>query len=180
MPGTKVRPLGITNTTRQPVLTTQQPCPAPARGRPGQSRQSDGEGDTRPMVLQLASCGRARRANSLTTPLGLQNQMAGTPKRCWACSTNWHLQPANAKAEAAQIQDAIKADGGDFELAPGLGVLRREGARQNYDFDPEAVKPHFELNRVLNDGVSRAEPFLRRQFPRATDLPVYHPDVRVR
>ena len=179
--------LRITNTTRQPVLTSLNNRALRQRVWEASANRgmSDGEGDTRPMVLQLAKL-RAERAALLGQPnhaaFGLQNQMAGTPEAVLGMLDE--LAPAavaNAKAEAAQIQDAIKADGGDFELAPWDWEYYAEKVRaSNYDFDPEAVKPYFELNRVLNDGVFFAlNRFYGVSFRERTDLPVYHPDVRV-
>lgn len=179
--------LRITNTTRQPVLTSLNNRALRQRVWEASANRglSDGEGDTRPMVLQLAKL-RAERAALLGQPnhaaFGLQNQMAGTPEAVLGMLSE--LAPAavaNAKAEAEQIQQAIKADGGDFELAPWDWEYYAEKVRAaNYDFDPEAVKPYFELNRVLNDGVFFAlNRFYGVSFRERTDLPVYHPDVRV-
>ena len=179
--------LRITNTTRQPVLTSLNNRALRQRVWEASANRgmSDGEGDTRPMVLQLAKL-RAERAALLGQPnhaaFGLQNQMAGTPEAVLGMLDE--LAPAavaNAKGEAAQIQDAIKASGGDFELAPWDWEYYAEKVRaSNYDFDPEAVKPYFELNRVLNDGVFFAlNRFYGVSFRERTDLPVYHPDVRV-
>ena len=63
----------------------------------------------------------------------------------------------------------------------GLGVLHREGARRSsYAFDESQLKPYFELNNVLENGVFfAANQLYGLTFKERTDLPVYHPDVRV-
>src|SRR6202041_1852667 len=49
-----------------------------------------------------------------------------------------------------------------------------------YDLDEAAVRPYFELNRVLQDGVFHAAQQLYGiTFKERKDIPVYHPDVRV-
>ncbi len=179
--------LRITNTTRQPVLTSLKNRELRQRVWEASANRglSDGEGDTRQMVLRLAKL-RAERAALLGAPnhaaYTLGNQMAGSPEAVLAMMSE--VAPAavtNAKREAEQIQAAIRADGGDFELAPWDWEFYAEKVRaKNYDFDPESVKPYFELDRVLKDGVFFAlNRFYGVTFRERTDLPVYHPDVRV-
>ncbi|MCX7563083.1 M3 family metallopeptidase [Xanthomonadaceae bacterium XH05] len=179
--------LRITNTTRQPVLTSLKNRDVRQRVWEASANRGlvDGDGDTRQMVLRLAKL-RAERAALLGAPnhaaYTLGNQMAGTPEAVLSMMSE--VAPAavaNAKREAEQIQAAIRADGGDFELAPWDWEFYAEKVRaKNYDFDPESVKPYFELDRVLKDGVFFAlNRFYGVSFRERTDLPVYHPDVRV-
>lgn len=179
--------LRITNTTRQPVLTSLKNRELRQRVWEASANRGliEGEGDTRQMVLRLAKL-RAERAALLGTSnhaaYTLGNQMAGTPEA--VLRMLGEVAPAavaNAKREAEQIQAAIRADGGDFELAPWDWEFYAEKVRaKNYDFDPESVKPYFELDRVLKDGVFFAlNRFYGISFRERTDLPVYHPDVRV-
>ncbi|MEA2491371.1 MAG: peptidyl-dipeptidase Dcp, partial [Acidobacteriota bacterium] len=52
--------------------------------------------------------------------------------------------------------------------------------KAEYDLDEAAVRPYFELNRVLVDGVFyAANQLYGLTFKERKDLPVYHPDVRV-
>ncbi len=179
--------LRLTNTTRQPVLTSLKNRALRQRVWEASANRglTDGDGDTRAAVLRLAKL-RAERAQLLGYPnhaaYTLTTQMAGTPEAAMGMLDE--LAPAalaNAKGEAAQIQAAIRADGHDFDLAPWDWEYYAEKVRaKNYDFDPEAVKPYFELNRVLKDGVFYAlGRFYGVSFRERTDLPVYHPDVRV-
>ena len=179
--------LRLTNTTRQPVLTSLKDRALRQRVWEASANRglTDGDGDTRAAVLRLAKL-RAERAQLLGYPnhaaYTLTTQMAGTPEAAMGMLDE--LAPAalaNAKGEAAQIQAAIRADGQDFELAPWDWEYYAEKVRaKNYDFDPEAVKPYFELNRVLEDGLFYAlNRFYGVSFRERTDLPVYHPDVRV-
>lgn len=179
--------LRITNTTRQPVLTSLKNRSLRQRVWEASANRglSDGEGDTRQMVLRLAKL-RAERAALLGAPnhstYTLGNQMAGSPEAVLAMLSE--VAPAalaNAKREAEQIQSFIREDGGDFELAPWDWEFYAEKVRaKNYDFDPESVKPYFELDRVLKDGMFfTLNRFYGVTFRERTDLPVYHPDVRV-
>ena len=52
--------------------------------------------------------------------------------------------------------------------------------KAQYDFDESQVKPYFELNHVLQDGVFfAAHELYGITFKERNDLPVYQPDVRV-
>lgn len=179
--------LRITNTTRQPVLTSlnnralrQRVWEASAmRGLTGD------EGDTRAMVIRLAEV-RAELASLLGKPnwaaYQLEDQMSGGPGPVYAMLLD--MVPTvvkNAKREAADIQALVKSQGGDFEIQPWDWEYYAEQVRAaRYDLDPEQVKPYFELDRVLKDGVFLAlNRFYGVSFKERTDLPVYHPDVRV-
>lgn len=177
----------ITNTTRQPVLTSLKNRELRQRVWEASANRGlqDGEGDTRPMVLRLAQL-RAERAALLGKPnhaaFQLENQMAGTPEAVLKMLSD--LAPTvvqNAQREAADIQALIDAQGGGFQLQPWDWEFYAEQVRaQKYDLDPEQVKPYFELDRVLKDGVFYTlNRFYGVSFNERKDLPVYHPDVRV-
>ena len=88
---------------------------------------------------------------------------------------------ANARAEAADLQALINQEGGGFQLASFDWDFYSEKVRQaRFTFDESQVKPYFELNRVLFDGVFFAATRLYGiTFKERRDLPVYQPDVRV-
>ena len=108
--------------------------------------------------------------------------MARTPEA--ALDFVRHLVPAataNARAEAAEIQRLIDADGGGFELEPWDWDYYAERVRRaKYDLDEEKLREYFELWSVLERGVFHAATRLYGiTFERRFDIPVYHPDVRV-
>ncbi|MCC3271332.1 M3 family metallopeptidase [Arthrobacter zhangbolii] len=92
------------------------------------------------------------------------------------------LAPAavrNAKAEAEELREAARRDGNELEAwdwAYYSGQVRKE----KFDVDLAALRPYFELERVLQEGVFYAANRLYGlSFTERTDLPGYHPDVRV-
>lgn len=94
------------------------------------------------------------------------------------------LAPAavvNAKAEAADLQQMIENEGGDFELASWDWDFYAEKLRAvRYEFDSEQLRPYFEIDNVLRRGVFyAAERLYGITFEERTDLPVYQEDVRV-
>ena len=88
---------------------------------------------------------------------------------------------ARARTEAADIQSAIDASGGKFKLEPWDWQLYAEQVRKaKYDLDESQIKPYFELDNVLQNGVFyAAHQLYGLSFKERKDLPVYQPDVRV-
>ena len=88
---------------------------------------------------------------------------------------------AKAKEEAADIQTLIDKQKGGFKLQPYDWNFYAEQVRKaKYDLDENEVKPYFELNKVLQDGVFyAANQLYGLTFKERHDLPVYQPDVRV-
>ncbi|WP_431709390.1 M3 family metallopeptidase [Glutamicibacter uratoxydans] len=84
---------------------------------------------------------------------------------------------ANARAEAealAEIAGVQRIDPWDWQYY-SQAVLR-----EKYALDSAALRPYFELERVLHDGVfATATRLYGLSFSERTDLPLYHPDLRV-
>tara|TARA_R110002110_G_scaffold414951_1_gene647152 strand:- start:434508 stop:436685 length:2178 start_codon:yes stop_codon:yes gene_type:complete len=87
----------------------------------------------------------------------------------------------NARQEAADLQAMIDAEGGDFQLAAWDWAYYAEKVRQErYQFDESQLRPYFEVNNVLHNGVFyAAEQLYGISFQERNDLPVYQEDVRV-
>ena len=140
--------------------------------------------DTQGLVKQIAAL-RAERAQLLGfktyADYGLDNQMAKTP----TVANKIMMDTAGptlvkAKAEAVEIQAAIKADGQSFTLEPWDWSFYSEKVRSaKYGLDESIVKPYFEFENVLQNGMFYA---MNLQFgitiKERKDLPVYHPEVR--
>jgi len=88
---------------------------------------------------------------------------------------------ANAKREGADMQTIIDQEKGDFPLAACDWDFYSEKVRKaRYAFDESELKPYFELNHVITDGVFYAATKLYGiTFKERKDLPVYLPDVRI-
>lgn len=88
---------------------------------------------------------------------------------------------ANARREAADIQGIIDAEKGGFPLAAADWSLYSEKVRAaRYAFDESQLRPYFELNHVLHDGIFFAATKLYGlTFKERTDLPKYHPDTQI-
>jgi len=180
--------LTITNTTRVPILKElnnrnlrQRVWKASAYRGIGQ----DGGVDNRPLILELVKL-RAEQAELLGyknyAAYKLDPQTAKTPEN--ALDMLKDLIPPvikNTDQEKADIKNMMEEDGIDGEVKPWDWNYYAEKVRQaKYDIDQSKVRPYFELDRVLKDGVFFAMNKLYGiTFEERNDLPVYHPDVRV-
>ncbi|MFB2813218.1 M3 family metallopeptidase [Shewanella xiamenensis] len=177
--------INITNTTRQPILASLENRELRQRiWEASANRGLTGENETASLVSRLAQL-RAERA----ALLGYENwasyrlapQMAKTPEAVYSMFGS--MVPAvvaNTEKEAADIQAMINKTGGKFELAPWDWEFYAEKVRQEkYALDANNIRPYFEFNRVLEDGVfyTLKELYGVTLKPRP-DLPVYHPDVK--
>ncbi|QGF27071.1 peptidyl-dipeptidase Dcp [Pantoea eucalypti] len=179
--------LVLQNTTQQPALQSlADRATREALFKAGVTRTEKGdENDTRELVLRLAQV-RAEQARLLGfasyAEWKLQDQMAKTPKAALAFMHN--IVPAaraRAEREAAAIQQTIDQQQGGFTLqAWDWRFYAEQVRRARYDLDESQIKPYFELNSVLQNGVFWAATQLYGiRFTPRQDLPVYHPDVQV-
>lgn len=180
--------LEITNTTRVPVLTSLNK--RATRQRVWEASANRGLGlnggiDNRPLILEIAQL-RAERAKLLGftnhAAFKLQNQMAEEPAAARRMLTD--LVPGvleKVQAEAHDLKAMMKECGAEHDLAPWDWEYYAEKVRQQrFEVDETAVKPYFELDSVLKNGVFfTMHKLYGIEFRERTDLPVYHPDVRV-
>ncbi|RNF28308.1 dipeptidyl carboxypeptidase II, partial [Massilia aurea] len=87
----------------------------------------------------------------------------------------------NARKEAAEIQKVIDKEGGKYQVAAWDWPMYQDKVRAaTFNFDESQLRPYFELNRVLVDGVFfAATKEFGITFKQRKDLPVYNPDVTV-
>jgi len=185
LPGKWMIPL--VNTTGQPALASLSNRAlrekiyraSIARGHHG------GEFDETKLIPRLAQL-RAQKAKLLGfktwADYVLDDQMAKTPQAAMKL-LNQMVGPtvAHAKAEAAELQKVIDGEKGGFKLEPWDWSYYSEKVRTaKYALDDAQIRPYFELEHVMQDGVFfAAHQMYGVTFKPRTDLPVYLPDVRV-
>jgi peptidyl-dipeptidase Dcp len=185
LPGRYVLPL--LNTSGQPVLATLESRnlrrriheASLVRGARG------GSYDNREVVSRTMRL-RAERARLLGyanhAAWVLEDETALTPE-----AVNQRLAeltgPAveNARREAGELQAMIDAEGGGFRLEPWDWAFYSEKQRRaEFAYDESELRPYFELDHVLQQGVFwAAEQLYGITFHERTDLPTYQGDVRV-
>jgi len=185
--GTEGYVIPLQNTTQQPSLSsltdraTRQSLFEDSWTR----AEHGGDNDTRATIARLAQL-RTEKAKLLGFPnyaaWKLENQMAKTPEAALKFMDD--LVPpatANAESEAKEIQAVIDSQNGGFQLQPWDWNLYAEQVRKaKYDLDESQVRPYFEINNVLENGVFyAANQLYGLTFKERHDIPVYQPDVRV-
>ena len=179
--------LRLLNTSGQPSLTSltnralRQRILDISLGR----NSSGGEFDNREGVLRIVKL-RAERAQLLGyanhAAYQLEDQTAkDVPTVNKLLAELGPAAVANARKEGADMQKMIDAEKGGFQVAAADWDFYAEKVRRaRYAFDESQLRPYFEANRVLVDGVFfAAEKFYGIKFKQRKDLPVYHPDVQV-
>ncbi|MFG2698874.1 M3 family metallopeptidase [Kitasatospora sp. NPDC048407] len=87
---------------------------------------------------------------------------------------------ANAEREAAELAAAAAADGVTEFAAHDWAFYAEKVRAERYDVDTAALRPYFELERVLRDGVFFAAGLAYGlSFTERPDLTAYHADARV-
>jgi peptidyl-dipeptidase Dcp len=142
------------------------------------------ENDNRPIILQIVKL-RAKRAELFGVKTHaehvLQDRNAQNPENVHKMLKQ--IAPAavrNARAEGADLQKAIDASGENYALESWDWDLYTEAVRmEKYNLDTTAMRPYFELERVLHDGVFfAANKLFGITFKERKDIVTYHPDAR--
>jgi len=183
----------LQNTTNQPPLaqlTNRALRERIYRASQARGAGSDPDSDNTTLIAKIVRL-RAERAALLGYPnhaaYQLEDESAGNPAAVHKILSD--LAPvalARARQDAADMQKLIDSEAAargtaSFELQPWDWEFYSEKLRtERFDFDQAQVKPFFELEHVLRDGVFyAAEELYGLTFRERHDLPVYHPDVRV-
>ncbi|MDI7491535.1 peptidyl-dipeptidase Dcp [Cronobacter dublinensis] len=179
--------IALLNTTQQPALQSlTDRATREALFKAGWYRTEKGDAnDTRALVLRLAAL-RAQQAALLGfkdfAAWTIADQMAKTPEAAQGFMRD--IVPAataRAERELADIQQIIDRQRGGFQAeAWDWAFYAEQVRREKYALDEAQIKPFFELDHVLTRGVFYAASALfGLTFSERTDIPVYHPDVRV-
>jgi len=179
--------LPLQNTSGQPVLASLKNRALRERVMKASLERGNrgNANDTKAIVQRMAEL-RAERGKIMGfkdyASFVLDDQMAKTPETVTKLLSG--LAPAavaNAKAEAAKMQAIVDQQKGGFQVASWDWAPYAEQVRKaDYDLDDAALKPYFELDRVLKDGVFyAAHELYGLSFKPRKDIPTYGPDVSV-
>ncbi|MCK4579074.1 MAG: M3 family metallopeptidase [Candidatus Marinimicrobia bacterium] len=141
------------------------------------------EHDNNDIAAKMASL-RAKRANLLGYPTHahyvLEENMAKTPEAVYDLLNKlWIPALAKAKREAAEFQEMIDAEGGDFKLeAWDWWYYAEKVKKARYDLDNEQLRPYFEVENVIQGAFEVANKLWGLTIKERFDLPKYHEDVR--
>ena len=132
-------------------------------------------------ILQL----RAERARLLGYPTHahwrLENTMAKTPERALELmEAVWKPAVARVREEVADMQALADKEGAKIKIEPWDYRYYAEKVRKaRYDLDQNEVKPYLQLEKLREGMFWVAGELFGFNFTPVTNVPVYHPDVRV-
>ena len=178
----------IVNTTQQALLASLDNRELRKKVYEASIHRADGTGkyNTFPLVVEIAKL-RAEQAEIMGYPnyasYSLENTMAKTPDNVYAFLKNLIAQyTPKAQAETKAIEDyAKKTEGTDFQLQPyDRFYYSAKMKKELLNISDDEVKPYFNVDSVLLNGVFyAAQCAYGLTFKERTDIPTYHPDMRV-
>ncbi|CEO99394.1 hypothetical protein PBRA_001300 [Plasmodiophora brassicae] len=178
--------LTLVNTTTQPALASLKNREVRRKlFEASRARCSDGACDTRPIIVEMAQL-RARMAQLLSYP-NYASYVIADETASSVNDVNAMLRRligpahANAERERADLERCAGDELGGDRLQPwDWAFYANRLQKQLFDFSDDDVRPYFEVNRVLKDGVLfAANRFYGITFKQRNDLPTYHKDVMV-
>ena len=110
----------------------------------------------------------------------LDDAMARTPSAVRGLlDAVWAPARLRALADRDAMQELVREGGGNFKLEPWDWRYYAEKLRQRRcDFDEAAIKPYFNLDRMVEAVFDTAQRLFGLRFTERADVPVWHPDVR--
>jgi peptidyl-dipeptidase Dcp len=143
---------------------------------------NDGETDNRAIAAETLDL-REERAKLLGyknfAAFKLEIEMAKTPEAVRQLLMDvWEPAKAQAEADGAVLKEMMHADGVNGDLAPWDWRYYAEKQRMaEHDLDEAALKPYFQLDRMIDAAFSCATRLFSLEFA-PLDVPLYHPDCR--
>lgn len=135
-------------------------------------------------VLKTAKL-RAERAHILGfkshAEFVLQERMAQTPDQVFSFLHKL-LGPSRMAAERdlAEVKSFKKKLSGSDEIKPwDVGYYSEKLKEEKYKFNAEDLRPYFKLENVINGIFEHAKRLYGLKFIPTTEIPVYHPEVKV-
>ena len=179
----------IMNTTQQAPLASLDNRALRKKVYEASIHRADGTNpkyNTFPIVSEMAKL-RAEQAELMGYPCyaaySLDNTMAKTPENVNSFLKNLvAAYKSKADAETKAIEAfAQKTEGADFKLEPyDRFYYSAKMKKAMLDISDDEVKPYFNVDSVLLNGVFyAANRVYGLTFKERTDIPTYHPDMRV-
>jgi len=143
---------------------------------------NEGETDNRAIAAETLAL-REERAKLLGyknfAAFKLETEMAKTPEAVRQLLMDvWEPAKAQAEADGAVLTEMMHADGVNGDLAPWDWRYYAEKQRMaEHDLDEAALKPYFQLDRMIDAAFSCATRLFSLEFA-PLDVPLYHPDCR--
>ena len=178
----------ITNTTQQPILASLDNRQLHERVYNASIHRTDGTGayNTFPIIVKIARL-RAEKAQLMGkknyASYSLENTMAKNTDNVYAFLRQLiAAYKPKAEAQTKSIEEyARKTEGNDFHLQPyDRFYYSAKMKKDQYSFSDDEVKPYFNLDSVLVNGIFyAAHRVYGLNFRERKDIPTYNKDMKV-
>ena len=178
----------ITNTTQQPILASLDNRQLRKRVYNASIHRTDGTGayNTFPIIVKIARL-RAEKAQLMGkknyASYSLENTMAKNTDNVYAFLRQLiAAYKPKAEAQTKSIEEyARKTEGNDFHLQPyDRFYYSAKMKKDQYSFSDDEVKPYFNLDSVLVNGIFyAAHRVYGLNFRERKDIPTYNKDMKV-
>jgi len=145
---------------------------------------NNGKNDNNAIIAEVTAL-RDEKARLLGYPsfaaYKLDDTMAKTPAAVTSLlDAVWDPARRRVGQERDALQQIVAAEGGNFRLAPWDWRYYAEKLRKaRFDLDESEIKPYLPLEAIIEAAFYTANRLFGLSFAPRTDVPVYHPDVRV-
>jgi peptidyl-dipeptidase Dcp len=150
------------------------------------TRRGDGGGETdNKQVIAETMALRLQKAQLLGfdnfAAFRLDDQMAKQPQTARDLLMQvWAPARERADQERGKLQAMVRAEGGNFDIAPWDWRYYAEKVRKaEHDIDEAEIKPFLQLDRMIEAAFDTAAKLFGLSFRVVDDVPTYHPDIRV-
>lgn len=134
-------------------------------------------------ILQLRAEQAKMHGYATYADYATADTMAGSPERVMQLlEKTWARAKRSLEAERSELDAYIAAHdaGAVRQIEPWDWRYYAEKVRaENYDLDESEVKPYFPLNRMVEAVFDCAYRLFGLRYKLRSDLPTYHPDVKV-
>ena len=178
----------ITNTTQQPILASLDNRQLRERVYNASIHRTDGTGayNTFPIIVKIARL-RAEKAQLMGkknyASYSLENTMAKNTDNVYAFLRQLiAAYKPKAEAQTKSIEEyARKTEGNDFHLQPyDRFYYSAKMKKDQYSFSDDEVKPYFNLDSVLVNGIFyAAHRVYGLNFRERKDIPTYNKEMKV-
>ncbi|WP_264526299.1 M3 family metallopeptidase [Flavobacterium sp. N502536] len=147
----------------------------------GDNGNANDNNSTLVSILEL----RTKKAKLLGFPTfahwSLSNKMAKDPQKTLDLMLSvWEPAVEKVREDVAEMQKIVDAEGGKFKIQPWDYRYYAEKVRKaKYDLDQNEVKPYLQLEKLREGMFWVAGELFNLSFKQISNVPVYHPDVRV-
>jgi peptidyl-dipeptidase Dcp len=147
------------------------------------ARGEGGETDNRTVIAEMVRL-RTEKARLLGYPTWahyrLDDAMAKTPEAARGLlSKVWAPARLRALADRDAMQEMIRAEGGNFALAPwDWRYYAEKLRRERCDLGEGEIEPYLGLDRIIEAAFETARRLFGITVTPRTGVPVWHPDVR--